>query len=134
MRASAMNELMLLRQLMGSESWLTVVTAVGLFLIVLYRRESIALPGLFRLGVIFFALAVAVPPFMTPLATYINGGNPMVRFNTGSNDSFILYMLMNAAGPVLLALSILCVFNAIMPRVFNQKPEATVPQRHPLDD
>ena len=128
-----MSELMFLRQFLGSEGWLPVVIAVGLFLIVIYRRDTIALPGLFRLGVFFFALAIALPPLMMPLATYVSGANPMAGINSGRIESLMVYMLMNATGPALQALTILCVFNAIMPRVFNRKPEPMAPQKHPLD-
>ncbi len=129
------NELLLLKQLAGNDGWLSAAILISLFLIVILRRDSIALPSLFRLGVLFFALSIAIPPLVLPLGSYIAGTVRMpVRFQPGNDGSLLLTLFMNGTGPALQALTVLCIFNAIMPRVFHKKPESIVPQKHPLDD
>jgi hypothetical protein len=130
-------EMLMLRQFFGGEGgYLSVVIAVGLFLIVIYRRDTIAVPALFRLGMIFYALSIAIPPFILPLVSYIHGRNPVMGRNLASgSDGAFWYMIGNATGPVLQGLTLLCAFNAIMPRIIGRKPEAPIiPQKHPLDD
>ena len=128
-----MDQMLLLRQLYGGDALLTTALLIGVFLVVLWKRQEIASPALFRWGVMFFALSIALPPFMLPLATYISGSGSPRGLRGGSGESFVIMLLMNGTGPVLQALTVLCVFNAIMPRIFN-KPKPIVPQKHPLDD
>jgi hypothetical protein len=79
---------------------------------------------------LFFALSIALPPIMLPLIAYIGGGR---NLNPGAGEGIFFVLMMYGAGPVLQALTILCVYNAVMPPVFKTPPPLA-PQKHPLDD
>ena len=132
-----MNELMMLRQMLGGSSgWLEVVFLLGMFGIVLFRRESITSLGLFRLAYILFALSILLPALMTPALRNIG---PMTsrmfagRSNTMQSDiGFVAGLLLYGGGPILFAGSVICAFGSVMPR---NKPVVAppLPTKHPLD-
>jgi len=116
---------------LGGTDWVSLTLLVAILFIVIYHKRSIAVAALFRLGVIFYALSIAVPPFALPLTSLIVGksAGPAYAPATGGWTPTLL----SCSGPVLQALTVLCLFNALMPRIFT-KPAPAVPEKHPLDD
>lgn len=124
-----MNELMLLQQLGGGTSaWLHVTYLAGVFLMLIFRRENIAIPGMFKLSVVLFALSIMVQACAVPFATF-NGLN---SFGAGGDAQFALSLLISAAGPTLFALAAICLVLSMFPRELPKSVTAP-PGKHPLD-
>jgi hypothetical protein len=105
---------------------------LGLFVILAYRPERIHMPGLFCFGCILFALSVAVPPALSGLLGLLAGGwSSFGSSRSSPSDGWLrLAPLVNAAGPVLLGISLVCSLIAISPVPFLSS--RLQPPRHPL--
>ncbi|MBI3468160.1 MAG: hypothetical protein HY000_34580 [Planctomycetes bacterium] len=131
-----MNELMMLRQLMGSSGWLEVVFLLGMFGFVLFRRDSITAPGRFRLAYILFAMSILLPALLTPALGGVGGMTGRMfagRSNTLQSDvGFVTGLVVYGSGPILFAFSVIFAFSSLMPRkaLFTEPPP---PVKHPLD-
>ena len=127
-----MQELMFLKQMMGADALFSTAMLAGLWIVVLYRREAIVIPALFRIAVFTFALSIALPPFAGPIASFVGGGPMVTPMYRGGQNSVMAVALLGGSGPLLQAISLLCAFTSVMPRTFApRKPPA--PQKHPLD-
>lgn len=129
------DELFLLQQLFGggnAQGWLAAAYLLGLIAVLAYRPERIRMPGLFRWACVLFALSVMVPPMLTGMFTLLQSiGKSAFRPSRGSGDFWVyLYPMLNASGPVLLGISLICALVALSPgprsRALPQPP------RHPL--
>ena len=125
-----MQDFMVLKQLMGGDALFSTALFAGLWIVVLYRREAIVIPGFFRIAVFLFALSIALPPFAEPIASFLGGG-PMLSPMYGGGQKMAVAVL-SGCGPLLQAISLLCAFTAVMPRTFAP-PQPAAPQKHPLD-
>ena len=128
-------EILFLKQLLGGggEGWLQAAYLLGLIVLLAYRPERIRLPGLFRWACVLFALSVMVPPALTGLFGFLEGiaGNAFAPTRgAGSAWTFVL-LLLNATGPVLLGISLICALVAVSPG--PQYPAPLQPPRHPLE-
>jgi hypothetical protein len=123
-------ETMFLRQMTGGDSWVQAVFLAGVFLAVLFRRDHIVSPYMFRVSIILFALSLIVPIVITTIRGYTmaarSGG-----FMTDQNVLF--HSLMTAIGPMVFALSVLlCILSMLPPQSrYPATPEHR--QAHPLD-
>ena len=122
-----MQELMLGR-LLNSSGLLDAVFLAGMFAVLLFRRESIAIPGMFKLAYWLFGLSIVVPACMLPFVTAVRGtfSGPLA-----DDVEVVLSILYSGTGPALLALSVLCAFGSMFPRKMPPPPAA--PTKHPLD-
>jgi len=129
------DELFWLQQLFGDkgQGWLAAAYLLGLIVVMAYRPERIRLPGLFRWACILFALSIMVPPVLSGMFNLLRGiGQGALGRPRGPSDLWtILYPLLNAAGPVLLGISLICALVAISPG--PRYPAPPQPPRHPLE-
>jgi hypothetical protein len=133
---SNMQELMLLKQMVGSEGWLQVAFLTGMFAILVFRRESIAIPGMFKLSILFFAASLVLPSLIVPFVGVMGGGgNVFGGGYRGANSEagFIVSLVYSGAGPLLFALSLMCGMLSLFPRKLPAPRAASVPTKHPLD-
>ena len=133
---SNMQELMLLKQLVGSEGWLHVVFLAGMFAILVFRRDSIAIPGLFKLSILFFAASLVLPSLIVPFVGAMGGGGNPFGGGFGSSNSdagFMVSLVYSGAGPSLFALGLMCGVLSLFPRKLPTPRAASVPTKHPLD-
>lgn len=124
-----------LSQLFSSNSLIYAVFLAGMFAVVFFKRESIAIPGMFKLAYWLFAAAIVVPPCLMSLASAIMDqpfGSVQMRGARPSDLGSTLSMLYSAAGPALFAVSVLCAFGSMFPRKLPRAVEAP-PGKHPLD-
>ena len=105
-------EMLMLRQ-MFSGNYLPAVLLAGLFVALLFRRDSIESYPLFRLGYIFFILSLVLPALAQSYLAAANvGGWSRVEFS-GDGTPFALF---NAIGPIFQAIGLMCTLGSLMPR------------------
>lgn len=126
-------EQFVLSQLFGGQNLIHAVFLAGMFAVVLFRRETIAIPGMFKLAYWLFAAAIVVPACITPFATAMSGSfSARMRGPMASDVGWVLNAVYTATGPVLFALSVLCAFGSMFPRKLRPASIAA-PAPHPLD-
>ncbi len=123
-------DLFMMQQLAGGQGqWISVALISGIFLVLAFKRESISNLGLFRLGILFLATAMVLPPLVGPLVQ-------ILRFPT-SGSGFGM-MLLSALNPCCNALATVCIAFSMLPVQQARKPShpiASAPiKKHPLDD
>lgn len=125
---------MVLSQLLNSTGLMHAVFLAGLFLIVIFKKESIAIPGMFKLAYWLFAISIALPAAMLPIMSSISG-SPMRGFRgvNGADVGWVLNVIYSGTGPALFALSLLCAFGSMFPRNLRLPPAPSAPVKHPLD-
>lgn len=122
-----------LSQLFSSQGVSHAVFLAGLFAVVLFKKESIAIPGMFKLAYFLFAAAIVLPACITPFAAVMKGSfSGHMGARTFSDLDWTISLALNAAGPLLFALSILCAFGSLFPRKLPPPPPSA-PVKHPLD-
>ena len=124
-----LNELSVLRSLFSGD-YIPLVVLSGLFVALLFRREAIISPALFRIGYLFVIAAILVPALIAPFT--MSGLSRPYGSSMGESSGLMTIGLLNAIGPVLMAIGLLCVFGSLMPPLFH-KPTNLPPQKHPLD-
>jgi len=129
------DELFILQQLFGGgngQGWLAAAYLLGLIAVLAYRPERIRLPGLFRWACVLFALSVMVPGVLRGLFFFLQGiSSSAFRSSRGPGDFWTyLYPVLNASGPVLLGVSLICALVAVSPG--PRYPGPPQPPRHPL--
>jgi len=128
------NELYVLKQIFGDIGlgWLYAACLLGLIAVLAFRPERIRLPALFRWACVLFALSIIVPPALSGLFGFLQGMDGGYGSMRGPGDFWVIvYPLLNAAGPVLLGISIICALVAISPG--PRYSAAAQPPRHPLE-
>lgn len=126
-----MQELMLGR-LFNSNSLLDAVFLAGMFAVIAFKKESITVPGLFRLAYWLFGLSIIVPACLTPSLAPMMASPSVYGGGPRSNEvGLVLSVLYSGSGPVLLALSVLCAMGSMLPH--KQRPAPAAPAKHPLD-
>ena len=134
MRDMEMVQLMQMRQLFGGGStWAEAICLTGLFVLVIFRRESIVSWRLFRFAYLLIAVAILAPPLI------IAGFQlePGMLTQTGSSPNYVSRLVFSIAlscvGPLCLAAAVVCAFGSVLPRDTFSGPPRIVPQKHPLD-
>ncbi len=124
---------LVLSRLFNSADTVHAVFLAGLFLIVVFRRESIAIPGLFKLAYWLFALSIVLPAITLPLVQML-GNSSSARFGgpAAFDAKWVANLIYSAAGPAVFALSVLCAFGSMFPRNLPAAP-TRAPEKHPLD-
>ena len=124
-------EMMVYRQMFGGESWVHAVFLAGVFLVILYRRDQIVSPYMFRVSIILFVLSSILPIFFTTLAQ--TGGLGRRGFMESPEGGALFRVFLMAIGPTLFGLSVLFCFLSMLPGQ-SRLPAPPQPQRpHPLD-
>jgi hypothetical protein len=129
-------ELMAYNKLFSSESWLNVMFLAGLFGFLMVRRDSIASPTLFKIAWFLFAASLGVPSLLMQIIVLIDPGMGLMAGmggRTRGDAMFLLRIMGNSAGPLLLASAMCCFISSVLPRT-RQRLRAPVPERCPLDD
>jgi hypothetical protein len=125
-------EMMVYRQMIGGESWIHAVFLAGVFLVILYRRDQIVSPYMFRVSVILFVLSSILPVVFTTLVqtgAFGRGGG----FMNSPEGGALFRMFLMAIGPTLFGLSVLFCILSMLPAQ-NRYAAPREPQHpHPLD-
>ena len=124
-------EVMMLRQSLGSaDSWTQAVFLAGVFLVIMFRRDQIVAPYMFRVSIILFVLSIIVPVAVVAIVQFAGATPTPVR---GWGDG-LLQIMMTGSGPVLLGLAILlCILSMLPAHSRYPAPPEHAPQPHPLD-
>jgi hypothetical protein len=127
-------EVMMYRQFFGvGESWTQAVFLAGVFLVILFRRDQIISPYMFRVSIILFVLSFILPVLMTGILQYTASGSRGGFLQAGSPGA-LLPMMMTATGPVLLGLAVVfCVLSLLPQHSRYPGPPERPQQPHPLD-
>lgn len=89
------------------ETWIAVAYVAGMFMVLAFRPQQIAMPYTFRLSYIFFALYFIVPALVNAIIIMASlDNNSYSRGGGGGTYTMILMQLSSIAGRILLALSI----------------------------
>lgn len=88
------------------ETWIAVAYVVGMFMVLAFRPQQIAMPYTFRLSYIFFALYFIVPAVINAIIILASLDNSSYGRGGGGTYTMILLQLSGIAGRILLALSI----------------------------
>lgn len=124
---------LVLSQLLNSNGALHAVFLAGLFLIVAFRKESIAIPGMFKLAYVLFAMSIFLPAVMLPIMNSLGGiSSRTFRGPVAADVNWVVNIVYSGAGPALFSLSLLCAFGSMFPRNLRMPP-APAPTKHPLD-
>jgi hypothetical protein len=126
----------MLRQLISGDylsgNCVAVVVLIGLFVALLFRRESITSLGLFRMGYILFLLSLVIPSVVQSFFAWIppNG----IRSGLSANGSSLA--IYTAIAPIFLAAGLTCILGSLMPPRVRRPPyrPPAPPQKHPLDE
>jgi hypothetical protein len=120
-------------KIFSSDSWLNVMFMAGLFSFLMYRRDSIVSPTLYKIAWFLFAASLAVPSLIIPVILQIDPGLSGMGVRAQGDVLFLLRILGNAAGPLLLALAMCCFISSVLPRI-RRPLGPPAPDRCPLDD
>ncbi len=118
---------LMMQSITGGGNYIYVVLLSAIFLILIFRRDSIESTLLFRLGVILFAIAMTLPPILNPMlalsaATY------------GPSDKLNL-VLIQAIPSCTLGIAVVFLASALMPRFKTTTAKIRMAnEKHPLDD
>jgi hypothetical protein len=129
-------EVMMYRQFFGvGESWTQAVFLAGVFLVILFRRDQIVSPYMFRVSIILFVLSFILPVVLTGiLQLTVNSGGRMVGLPQSVGSGSVLPVLMSITGPVLLGLSVVfCVLSMLPKQSRYPAPPDRPREPHPLD-
>lgn len=128
-------EMMFFRQMLGGgDSWVQAVFLAGVFLVVLFRRDQIVSPYMFRVSVILYVLSYILPLLLSAVLQFTLRGSGRVMGRGPGDSGELLQILMTAVGPLLLGLAImLCVLSMLPPQSRYPGPPQRPPQPHPLD-
>src|SRR5262245_54858451 len=91
--------------------WMHVVYLAGMFLVLIFRRDSVLNPWLFRMSYLLFAAALVLPHIITPFLPVMSQAARMGNVDT---QTFI-WATANAIGPVLFAGAIICGLGSLLP-------------------
>jgi hypothetical protein len=109
------------------------VFLAGVFLVILFRRDQIISPYMFRVSIILFVLSFILPVLMTGILQYTASGSRGGFLQAGSPGA-LLPMMMTATGPVLLGLAVVfCVLSLLPQHSRYPGPPERPQQPHPLD-
>ncbi len=135
-------ELMFLRQWINFDVLLQFAFIVGLFAIVMFRREAIVSHYKFRLACLVFVLSYILPVILQPIvqvSIQSTGGGAM-PFSTRKGAmkldfDFFLQLLGTSIGPVLFGTALMLCIGAMLPREDRaaRSPATKPPGPHPLD-
>ncbi len=129
-------QLIMLRQLISGDylsgNCVAVVVLIGLFVALLFRRESITSLGLFRMGYILFLLSLVIPSLVQTFFVWVSPPNGMRSGLSSNGSSLAIY---SAIAPIFLAAGLMCILGSLMPPRVRRPPyrPPAPPQKHPLD-
>lgn len=125
-------EAMFVRQMFGGDSWTHAVFLAGVFLVILYRRDQIISPYMFRVSIILFVLSTILPVIFTSLlqaGAFRQGGG----FMNSAEGGALLTVFMIGIGPTLFGLSVLFCVLSLLPAQSRYPVRPQNAQPHPLD-
>jgi hypothetical protein len=131
---SAFEQFMMQRLLQPESGVATAVYIASMFIILMWRKESIVNWSLFRASYLLFAASLVLPPILQPLLQLFFSGSAMQ--GRGNGDGQVLIWIFYAGvGPALFAGAVICGLGSMMPRTFRFPPPQppAQPQPHPLD-
>src|SRR5687768_4397821 len=105
-----MNDLMQMmqfRQMFSGDSWVSAVFLAGVFLVLLFRRDQIVSPYMFRVSVILYVLSFIMPTVITAMLQYTLARRVSQGFLASDDKGALLQLLTSGAGPLLLGLAVL---------------------------
>ena len=109
-------QLIMLRQLISGDflsgNCIAVVVLIGLFVALLFRRESITSLGLFRMGYILFLLSLVIPSLVQSFFAFVGSSNGIRSGLSANGTSLAIY---TPIGPIFLAAGLLCILGSLMP-------------------
>lgn len=88
----------------SAETWIAVAYVAGMFMVLAFRPQQIAMPYTFRLSYIFFALYFIIPSVITGMVSLASMDGGMR--GGGGTYTMVVFQLAGIAGKILLALSI----------------------------
>lgn len=125
-----LNQLLLQRLTQSDLGWMQVVYLAGMFAILIWRRESVVNPWLFRMSYLLFAAALVLPPIISPFLPGYSLGSSL----GGVDSQTFINAAANAIGPGFFAGAIICGLGSLLPPLKNtSRPIAAPPPKHPLD-
>jgi hypothetical protein len=126
-------QLMLYRQLLGGESWSQAVLLGGVILILIFRRDQIVAPYMFRVAILLLMLSYILPTvmmFVWRLSAQNTGGFLPALGNYG----WTVEALMAGTGPVTLGLAVGLIALSMLPSTSRYPAtKDRPPQPHALD-
>jgi hypothetical protein len=126
-------ELMYLRQMLGTDSWVQAVFLAGVFLVIVFRRDHIVSPYMFRVSIILYVLSLILPITITSILQYTASTRGVGFIGSGSGGE-LFHTLMPGVGPAVFGLSVLlCILSMLPERSRYPAPPQRQPQSHPLD-
>ena len=85
----------MLRQLISGDflsgNCIAVVVLIGLFVALLFRRESITSLGLFRMGYILFLLSLVIPSLVQSFFAFVGSSNGIRSGLSANGTSLAIY-------------------------------------------
>ena len=128
-------EMMLFRQMFGGDSsWVSAVFLAGVFLLILFRREQIVSPYMFRVSIILYVLSLIMPSVITAMLQYTLARRGSRGLLPSEDSGVLLQLLTTGAGPLLLGLAVLlCILSMLPVQSRYPAPPERPPQPHPLD-
>jgi hypothetical protein len=127
-------ELMYLRQMMGGDSWVHAVFLAGVFLVILFRREQIVSPYMFRISIILYVLSLIMPTLVTAMLQFTLARRSGRGMLPSEDNGMLLQILTTGAGPLLFGLAVLlCILSMLPVQSRYPAPPERPAQPHPLD-
>ncbi|MEX2138683.1 MAG: hypothetical protein WD894_05440 [Pirellulales bacterium] len=129
-----LREMMLFRQMFGGDSWVSAVFLAGVFLVLLFRRDQIVSPYMFRVSIILYVLSFIMPTIITAMLQYTLARRASQGLLASEDKGPLLQVLTSGAGPLLLGLAVLLCILSMLPAQsrYPAPPERPTPP-HPLD-
>ncbi len=129
-------EQLLLQRLFQTDGggWTHAVYVAAMFVVIMWRKESIVNWWLFRMSYLLFAAALVIPPVVLPLLQWLASG-AMLQGRGTSEGQILLSILFSGTGPALFAGAVVCGLGSMMPRQFRFAAPLppSPPAPHPLD-
>ena len=110
--------------LTGAEAWIAVAYLAGMFLIAGFRPQQVAVPFMFRLSYILFALYLVVPSCITGVVWLTMQGGGVGRMGDQALGTAVL-QLASVIGKILLGVAIVCGLDSLRPRRPSGLPPAS---------
>jgi hypothetical protein len=125
-------EMMVYRQMTGGESWMHAVFLAGIFLVIVYRRDQIVSPYMFRVSIILFVLSSILPVVFT---TFLQTGALGRRggFMDSPEGGALFRVFLMGIGPTLFGLSVLFCILSMLPAQSRFSTPREPQHPHPLD-
>jgi hypothetical protein len=112
-------------------SWLTVILLAVLFIAPIFRPKSIQNLVLFRVACVLYGTSIVVTPLLNIWLNVLLS-NRSSGFPGSSSDTQFFMSAINAIGPVLMGVSVICGLFALIPATAQRRDEEG-PAKHPME-